>query len=74
MENYPQGMCFPVDLEREKKNLNAEEMRLKNRDHTYCFSGEMRWKDCLTIERPATHMKAIFIGICSLSKAFNSLA
>jgi len=31
-------MYFPVDLEREKKKLNAEEMRLKNRDHTYSVS------------------------------------
>lgn len=38
MENYLLGMYFPVDLEREKKNLNTEEMRLKNRDHTYSVS------------------------------------
>lgn len=40
MKNYPEEMDFPRDLQKEKEKLNAEEMKLENRKHTYSVSVE----------------------------------
>lgn len=69
---YPLRLLFPCRLWKGKQKSQCWRNEAESRDHTYSVS-LVKWGGMTVSQQKQLHMRAIFIGICSLSKAFNSI-
>lgn len=73
-EWIPPGIHFSVGLERQKKNLSAEQMRLKNRHHTYSVS-LVKWdRSSIHCRKASTTYEGSIYWSLLWSTAFKPLA